>query len=153
MDEFPEVDYVFHLAAQAGVRNPGEKLSIRTSGIMWRQLKSCWSTTRIRTLKKFVYSSSSSVYGNVSLPMTEESVLRPVSPYGVTKLAAENLCQLYTKNYGLPSVSLRYFTVYGPRLRPDLAISKFVAAIRTGTEITSTVKAARPGTSRSSTTW
>ncbi|MBA7549618.1 UDP-N-acetylglucosamine 4-epimerase [subsurface metagenome] len=62
-------------------------------------------------------------------------MLKPVSPYGVTKLASENLCYLYWKNYDVPTVSLRYFTVYGPRQRPDMAIHKFVKAILNGDEI------------------
>ncbi len=86
-------------------------------------------------IKKFIYSSSSSVYGDAALPMKEESLLKPVSPYGVTKLAGENLCYLYYKNYGIPTVSLRYFTVYGPRQRPDMAISKFIKAIYMGEEV------------------
>ncbi len=68
--------------------------------------------------------------------MREETRPQPVSPYGVTKLAAENLCWLYWKNYNVPTISLRYFTVYGPRQRPDMAISKFVSAIKNGTPIT-----------------
>jgi len=67
--------------------------------------------------------------------MKEDSLLKPVSPYGVTKLAGENLCYLYWKNYNLPTVSLRYFTVYGPRQRPDMAIYKFIQAILDGEEI------------------
>jgi UDP-glucose 4-epimerase len=87
-------------------------------------------------IKKFVYASSSSVYGDAELPMQEDSMLKPVSPYGVTKLAAEHLCYLYCKNYEVPTVSLRYFTVYGPRQRPDMAIHMFVKAIFKGEEIT-----------------
>jgi nucleoside-diphosphate-sugar epimerase len=83
-----------------------------------------------------VYASSSSVYGDVQLPMREDSPLRPLSPYGVTKLAGENLCYLYWKNYDIPLISLRYFTVYGPRQRPDMAIHKFVNAILNKKEIT-----------------
>ncbi|MFQ6119662.1 MAG: GDP-mannose 4,6-dehydratase, partial [Methanosarcinales archaeon] len=72
----------------------------------------------------------SSVYGDAKeLPITENTPKKPISPYGVTKLAAENLCNLYYINYGVPTVSLRYFTVYGPRQRPDMAINKFVKAI------------------------
>lgn len=67
--------------------------------------------------------------------MRENSLLKPVSPYGVTKLAGENLCYLYWRNYNVPTVSLRYFTVYGPRQRPDMAIHKFVKAILNGEEI------------------
>lgn len=87
------------------------------------------------SIKKFVYASSSSVYGDAELPMREDSLLKPVSPYGVTKLAGENLCYLYWKNYGVPTVSLRYFTVYGPRQRPDMAIYTFVKAILEENEI------------------
>ncbi|MDD4690397.1 MAG: GDP-mannose 4,6-dehydratase, partial [Eubacteriales bacterium] len=87
-------------------------------------------------IKKFVYSSSSSVYGDIDLPMREDQLVQPVSPYGVTKLAAEHLCNLYWKNYNVPTVSLRYFTVYGPRQRPDMGINKFVRAIMNGEAIT-----------------
>jgi UDP-glucose 4-epimerase len=87
-------------------------------------------------IKKFVYASPSSVYGDAELPMKETRMLKPVSPYGVTKLAAENLCYLYYTNYGVPTASLRYFTVYGPRQRPDMAIHLFIRAILDGEEIT-----------------
>jgi nucleoside-diphosphate-sugar epimerase len=81
-------------------------------------------------LRLFLYASSSSVYGlTPTLPMVETSPLRPLSPYGVTKLAAEQLCFLYFKNYGVPTVSLRFFTVYGPGQRPDMAFHKFFRAI------------------------
>jgi UDP-glucose 4-epimerase len=84
------------------------------------------------TLERVVYASSSSVYGdNVPMPMREDALPQPVSPYGVSKLAAEQLCYLYHVNYGVPTVSLRYFTVYGPRQRPDMGFHKFLrAAIR-----------------------
>jgi len=76
-----------------------------------------------------VYASSSSVYGdNVAMPMKEDALPQPVSPYGVSKLAAEQLCYLYHTNCGVPAVSLRYFTVYGPRQRPDMAFHKFLRA-------------------------
>jgi UDP-glucose 4-epimerase len=88
-----------------------------------------------KNIKKFVYASSSSVYGDAELPMKEISLLMPVSPYGVSKLAGENLCYLYWKNYKVPTISLRYFTVYGPRQRPDMGIHKFVKAILKGEEI------------------
>jgi len=82
------------------------------------------------TLKKFVFGSSSSVYGNQSSIMNEEtSLTRPVSPYGVTKLASENLVNLYFKNYEIPTISLRYFTVYGPKQRPDMAFTRFFHSI------------------------
>ena len=89
------------------------------------------------TLQRFVYASSSSVYGdNVAMPMREDALPQPVSPYGVTKLAAEQLCYLYHANYGLPTVSLRYFTVYGPRQRPDMGFHRFLRATLAGEPIT-----------------
>jgi len=129
LNSFPDVDLVFHQAAQAGVRASwGLDFSIYTrNNIEATQRLLEWYKNK--KLKKFVYASSSSVYGDVSLPMSENMRLQPVSPYGVTKLAAEHLCYLYWKNYGLPTVSLRYFTVFGPRQRPDMAINKFVTTI------------------------
>jgi UDP-glucose 4-epimerase len=126
---FPDVDYIFHEAAQAGVRASwGKDFAIYTHQNI-ESTQYLLESYKNTSLKKFVYASSSSVYGDVSLPMREDMRLQPVSPYGVTKLAAEHLCYLYWKNFGLPAVSLRYFTVYGPRQRPDMAINKFVKAI------------------------
>jgi nucleoside-diphosphate-sugar epimerase len=135
MNVFPEVDYVFHLAAQAGVRASwGKSFEIYTKNNIeaTQRLLEFYKGTDLR---RFVYASSSSVYGDAEMPITEENRLKPVSPYGVTKLAGENLCYLYWKNYGIPSVSLRYFTVYGPRQRPDMAIHKFVKAVLNEKEI------------------
>ena len=120
------VDLVFHQAAQAGVRASwGESFKIYTdNNILATQmlLEAC----KERPIKKFVYASSSSVYGDTTdLPMRETSLPAPVSPYGVSKLAAEHLCRLYFKNFGVPIVSLRYFTVYGARQRPDMAFHRF----------------------------
>ena len=129
ISEFPEVDYVFHQAAQAGVRGSWGKnfeIYIRNNILATQKLLEYYKD---RKLRKFVYASSSSIYGNVhELPIHEDAPKNPFSPYGVTKLAAENLCSLYHKNHGVPSVSLRYFTVYGPRQRPDMGIHKFVHA-------------------------
>ena len=135
MLEFPDVDIVFHQAAQAGVRSSwGKEFSIYSrNNIEATQRLLEWY--KDKNLKKFVYASSSSVYGDVSLPMSEDMRLLPVSPYGVSKLAAEHLCYLYWKNYGIPTISLRYFTVYGPRQRPDMGINKFVYSILEGKEI------------------
>ena len=136
MDKFPEVDYVFHLAAQAGVRASwGKNFEIYTRSNV-EATQRLLEFYKDYNIKKFVYASSSSVYGDAELPMKEDSLLKPVSPYGVTKLAGENLCYLYWKNYGVLTVSLRYFTVYGPRQRPDMAIHKFVTAILNGDELT-----------------
>jgi len=123
------VDVVFHLAAQAGVRASwGKDFEIYTENNIrgtQRMLEACKDIS----LKKFIYASSSSVYGDVeSLPMKETDNLHPVSPYGVSKLAAEHLAYLYWKNFGIPTISLRYFTVFGPRQRPDMAFHKFLAA-------------------------
>jgi UDP-glucose 4-epimerase len=135
MNEFPDVDYVFHLAAQAGVRASwGRSFEIYTKNNIEATQK-LLEFYKERKIKKFVYASSSSVYGDVELPMREDSLLKPVSPYGVTKLAGENLCYLYGKNYQVPTVSLRYFTVYGSRQRPDMAIHKFVNSILKGEKI------------------
>jgi len=135
IQDFPGVDYVFHLAAQAGVRKSwGVNFGVYTRNNIdaSQRLLEFYKDSRI---KRFVYASSSSVYGNAPLPFNEEARPKPYSPYGVTKLAAENLCHLYHQNYGLPAVSLRYFTVYGPRQRPDMAIHKFVQAALNGDPI------------------
>jgi len=131
------VDYVFHLAAQAGVRTSwGQNFEayIKNNIQITQKLL---EVAREIPLKKFIYASSSSVYGLCpDLPMNEKSPLNPLSPYGVTKLAAEQLCFLYFKNYGIPTVSLRFFTVYGPGQRPDMAFHKFFKAIAEDKEIT-----------------
>jgi nucleoside-diphosphate-sugar epimerase len=128
--------HVFHLAAQAGVRKSwGADFAVYTeNNIDATQilLEACLR----RPMHRIVYASSSSVYGdNVALPMREDSLPQPVSPYGVSKLAAEQLCYLYYVNYGLPTVSLRYFTVYGPRQRPDMGFHKFLRAVHLGQPI------------------
>ena len=89
-----------------------------------------------RPLSRFVYASSSSLYGdNAAIPMREDALPQPVSPYGVTKLAAEQLCYLYFVNHGVPATSVRYFTVYGPRQRPDMAFHRFFRAAIDGEPI------------------
>lgn len=137
MESFPNVDYVFHLAAQAGVRASwGSSFDKYThDNITATQRLLEWYKDKTE-LKKFVYSSSSSVYGNAQIyPVSEDVAPQPVSPYGVTKLAGEHLCHLYFTNYNLPTISLRYFTVYGPGQRPDMAIHKFMHTIIEGQEI------------------
>ncbi len=121
---------VFHLAAQAGVRTSwGQNFSIYTKNNIEATQKLLEAAKDV-TLEKFIYASSSSVYGFCpELPMVETSPCFPYSPYGVTKLAAENLCNLYFRNYEVPCVSLRFFTVYGPGQRPDMAFHKFFKAI------------------------
>ncbi len=121
----------FHLAAQAGVRASwgdyfSEYLS-RNVMATQRLLEACKHEDVKGTLERFVYSSSSSVYGDQDeLPVTEKALPQPRSPYGVTKMAAEHLCVLYSMNFGVPTSSLRYFTVFGPRQRPDMAFRIFI---------------------------
>jgi UDP-glucose 4-epimerase len=123
------VTHVFHLAAQAGVRKSwGRDFQIYTSNNVdasQQLLEACVG----RPIHRFVYASSSSLYGDhVAIPMREDALPQPVSPYGVTKLAAEQLGYLYHVNHGVPSTALRYFTVYGPRQRPDMAFHRFIRA-------------------------
>ncbi|MEZ5418753.1 MAG: GDP-mannose 4,6-dehydratase [Vicinamibacterales bacterium] len=131
------VTHVFHLAAQAGVRKSWgadfrvyTELNIDATQIL---LEACVG----RPLERVVYASSSSVYGDlVQMPMREDALPQPVSPYGVTKLSAEQLCYLYHANFCVPTVSLRYFTVYGPRQRPDMGFHRFFSAILGGRSVT-----------------
>ena len=81
-----------------------------------------------RDIRKLIFASSSSVYGNVALPMVEDGATSPVSPYGVSKLAGERICHLYWESFGLPVISLRFFTVFGPRQRPDMLIYRLINA-------------------------
>ena len=130
------VTHVYHLAAQAGVRKSwGRDFQIYTENNIdatQMLLEACVGLP----VAKFVYASSSSVYGDESeIPMREDQVPRPLSPYGVSKLAGEQLCHLYTVNHGLATASLRYFTVYGPRQRPDMAFHRFLRAALDGSPV------------------
>lgn len=132
------VDWVFHQAAQAGVRASwgNEFLRYSDCNVLATQ-RLLDAAVQSKNLRRFVYASSSSVYGNVkALPVLEETLTRPISPYGVTKLAAEHLCTLYYQEFQVPTVSLRYFTVYGPRQRPDMAFHRFCKSIVENEEIT-----------------
>lgn len=130
----PEV--VIHLAARAGVR-PSLEQPLLYEQTNVRGTLLLLELARKHSAHKFVFASSSSVYGSTSrVPFSEEaSDPYPISPYGVTKLAGEKLCYCYSRIYKLPSVCLRFFTVYGPRQRPDLAIHKFVRLIEENREI------------------
>jgi nucleoside-diphosphate-sugar epimerase len=124
-----DVTHVFHLAAQAGVRKSWGKdfktYTVNNVDVTQMLLEACVG----RPLHRFVHASSSSVYGDgVAIPMREDALPQPVSPYGVTKLAAEQLGHLYSVNFGVPVVAMRYFTVYGPRQRPDMAFNRFIRA-------------------------
>lgn len=131
------VTHIFHLAAQAGVRKSwGDDFRVYTAQNV-EATQRLLEAVKDRPLTRFVYASSSSVYGDEApIPMREDARLQPVSPYGVTKLAAEHLCHLYHVNHGVPTVSLRYFTVYGPRQRPDMAFNRFIRAALVGQPIT-----------------
>lgn len=124
-----KADIVFHLAAQAGIRycnaDPIKANSVNVDGTI-NVLNSC----RVNKVKKLVYASSSSVYGEpIRIPMDEDHPTNPISVYGASKLAAEKYCLAYWKSYSLPVVCLRYFSVYGPRGRPDQVIHSFVKSI------------------------
>ena len=125
-----DVDVIYHLAGQPGVRKSwgeefGRYVSANISATQ-RLLEA--ARHHAPNLKRFVYASSSSVYGDAERYPTQESDRpMPRSPYGVTKLAGENLVSLYGANFGLPCTSLRYFTVYGPRQRPDMAFNRFIS--------------------------
>ena len=131
------VDTVFHLAAQAGVRGSFGKTFeayVRDNVVVTQRLLEAVVRSDARA---FVYASSSSVYGNAERRPTPESTPRsPVSPYGMTKVATEELAGVYSRVHGLPTVGLRYFTAYGPRQRPDMAFSLFISAALEGRPIT-----------------
>jgi len=129
-----DVDWVFHQAAQAGVRASwGQEFEHYVDYNVLATQRLLEAAVHMKGLQRFVYASSSSVYGDIdALPVTEDATPHPVSPYGVTKLAAEHLCTLYNRVFGVPTVSLRYFTVYGPRQRPDMAFHRFCKAIIEG---------------------
>jgi UDP-glucuronate 4-epimerase len=128
------IDVVFHQAAQAGVRlswADGFADYVGHNVLATQRLLD--AVQRRGNGCRVVYASSSSIYGNQPrYPTTETDLPRPFSPYGVTKLAAEHLCGLYAENWGLPVVSLRYFTVFGPRQRPDMSIHRLCEAALTG---------------------
>ena len=129
-------DVVIHLAARAGVRpSLADPLAYEESNI--RGTYSLLEAARHHGVTRFVFGSSSSVYGlNSKLPFSEDdATAQPISPYSATKIAAEAACRVYSHLYGLQILCLRFFTVYGPRQRPDLAIHKFARLISAGRPI------------------
>ncbi|HQV05062.1 NAD-dependent epimerase/dehydratase family protein [Novosphingobium sp.] len=131
------VDGIYHQAGQPGVRKSwGSTFDSYLDDNVKATQRLLEASRSHPELKRLVYASSSSIYGDaIEYPTSERSLPSPFSPYGVTKLAAENLCSLYAANYGVPTVSLRYFTVYGPRQRPDMAFSKFITSAIAGQSI------------------
>lgn len=132
-----DVDVIYHQAAQAGVRaswgtsfRTYTERNINATQIILEAAKDA------KNLKRLIYASTSSIYGNAeTLPTAETIAPQPVSPYGITKLAAERLGRLYHENFGVPFCALRYFTVYGPRQRPDMGFHKFYKAAMGGQAI------------------
>ena len=132
-----DCDIVFHLAAEPGVRP-----SWRENRYDFYNRNNVLATQHLLSAmreapKRLVYASSSSVYGDSEVfPTPETAVPRPISPYGMSKLSGEHLCHMYEKHFGIETVSLRYFTVFGPRQRPDMAFNRFCRAAIEGTPIT-----------------
>jgi nucleoside-diphosphate-sugar epimerase len=130
------VEVVYHQAGQAGVRVSwgASFASYVTNNVLATQR--LLEAVKALPLQKFILASSSSIYGDSrDLPLRESSLPLPVSPYGVTKLAGEHLVNAYHVNFGLPTIALRYFTVYGPRQRPDMGFHRFIRAIGSGTPV------------------
>jgi UDP-glucose 4-epimerase len=136
LSALPAVDVVFHQAAQPGVRASwGTEFAAYTHHNVLATQR-LLERYRGAPLERFVYASSSSVYGDAErFPTAEDALPRPFSPYGVTKLAAEHLTLLYGRNFDMPVTALRYFTVYGPRQRPDMAFHRFCRALLRGVPI------------------
>ena len=135
IDKTGDVDVIVHLAAKAGVRpsilNPILYQEVNVSGT-----QNLLEFARERNVRQFVFASSSSVYGvNENVPWNEEEKLYPISPYASTKLSGEMLGHVYSHLYGIRFLALRFFTVYGPAQRPDLAIHKFLKSILNGEAI------------------
>ncbi len=130
------VSYIFHEAAQAGVRGSwGDSFEVYLHDNIYATQRLFEVVKTLKELKGFIFASSSSIYGDAErYPTSEEDPPKPVSPYGVTKLACEHLCRVYQKNFGVQITILRYFTVYGPRQRPDMAFYRFIDAMVHGKE-------------------
>lgn len=130
-----KVDFIYHFAAQPGVRESWGNFKIYAKDNILATFKLLEEAKNFK-IKKFIYASSSSIYGEAEkMPTKEETKPQPISPYGITKLAGENLVFCYFKNYQLPVISLRFFTVYGERQRPDMAFFRFIKGALEGKEI------------------
>jgi UDP-glucose 4-epimerase len=134
------VDWVFHLAARPGVRTSWGEAFADYARLNLVATQRLLEAVREQPVRRLVFASSSSVYGEALAAAgpegsDEDAPCRPISPYGVTKLAAEAMVRAYHATHGIPGVSLRYFTVYGPRQRPDMAFHRFLRALLTGGEV------------------
>lgn len=130
------VDVIYHLAGMPGVRSSWGKDfdPYVTNNILVTQR--LLEAVKNKPVKKFIYASTSSVYGEKTGKVSENAYLTPLSPYGITKLTGEHLCQVYMKSYNIPLIIVRFFTVYGPRQRPDMAFHRFIAQILQGKPVT-----------------
>lgn len=135
-DLVKNIDVIFHQAAIPGVRSSWGNDFQRYLNHNILATQKLLEAVKYSKVEKLIYASSSSIYGFVQGKTAEDKLPNPYSPYGVSKLAGEHLCGLYYKNYGVPVVSLRYFTVYGPGQRPDMAFHKFIRNILAKTELT-----------------
>jgi UDP-glucuronate 4-epimerase len=129
--DLKDVDGVFHLAGQPGVRSFGDVFEeyVRRNLLASRRVFEAAAGAGVRV----VFASSSSIYGDAErYPTPEETEPRPISPYGITKLGCEQLAHAYAQGFGLDAVILRYFTFYGPRQRPDMALARIVDALARG---------------------
>ena len=123
---FDDASIVFHLAAQPGVRTSWESFSLYTN-LNLNATQRLLEAARNASVERVVIASSSSIYGDAeTFPTREDTAPRPVSPYGITKVATEQLAQVYYHSFGVPTVCMRYFTVYGPRQRPDMAFNRLI---------------------------
>jgi UDP-glucose 4-epimerase len=127
-----DVTIVFHLAGQPGVRPSWDDFD-RYTVLNVNATQKLLDAARTAPLERLVIASTSSVYGDAeTLPTREDVIPRPVSPYGITKAATEHLARIYWRNFGVPTVCLRYFTVYGPRQRPDMAFNRLISHALSG---------------------
>lgn len=131
-------DAIVHLAGQPGVRKSwGDDFLTYTRSNVDATQRLLEAVTKHADGARFLYASSSSVYGQAeTYPTTEDMLPQPVSPYGVTKLAGEHLTSLYAESFGVRAAAFRFFTVYGPRQRPDMAFTRFLTSARDGSPIT-----------------
>jgi nucleoside-diphosphate-sugar epimerase len=134
-DILKDVEVIFHLAAMPGLPKSWTEFDLYQTCNIAATQRLLKTACRCDRLQRFLYASTSSIYGRYA--SGDESLpTRPISPYGVTKLAAEQLCRAYAEEQGLPLTVLRYFSVYGPRQRPDMGYFKFIEALLNGSPIT-----------------